>query len=310
MEDTPCFSPCVLKADSPCCGSAYTGSLSKRRTLGLSDSPHHARLLPCEGTEHPLEAMLVCPGAEEQCRPLLRQAQIQGGSGAVGTAHGPYVNTGEMLSSAGGGGGSCQSGEVWALLVCRVGVGGGRGRGWELWVSSSGPASWPLPASSSALLHVATPPRDSPPLPLWPPAPPWLCPPAPLWLPFPVAVLPLPPGHPIPSPIPVHPPNPATCPSFLSPAPAHISLSPQGTDSESEDAPPQHSFVNHYMSDPTYYNSWKRRAPGGRAPHRYEAVAGSEAGPHLHTVVTTQSAVFAPTGPGARTPLTGFSSFV
>ncbi|XP_032728664.1 protein sidekick-1 [Lontra canadensis] len=84
----------------------------------------------------------------------------------------------------------------------------------------------------------------------------------------------------------------------------------EDTDAESEDAPPQHSFVNHYMSDPTYYNSWKRRAPGGRAPHRYEAVAGSEAGPHLHTVVTTQSAVFAPTGPGARTPLTGFSSFV
>uniref|UniRef100_A0A480HMG9 Protein sidekick-1 isoform 1 n=1 Tax=Sus scrofa TaxID=9823 RepID=A0A480HMG9_PIG len=27
----------------------------------------------------------------------------------------------------------------------------------------------------------------------------------------------------------------------------------EGTDSESEDAPPQHSFVNHYMSDPTYY---------------------------------------------------------
>lgn len=85
---------------------------------------------------------------------------------------------------------------------------------------------------------------------------------------------------------------------------------PQGTDSESEDAPPQHSFVNHYLSDPTYYNSWKRQAPGGRAaPHRYEAVAGGE-GPLLHTVVTTQSAVFAPAAPGARTPLTGFSSFV
>lgn len=79
---------------------------------------------------------------------------------------------------------------------------------------------------------------------------------------------------------------------------------PQGTDSESEDVPPQHSFVNHYLSDPTYYNSWKRRAP-----HRYEAVAGGE-GPQLHTVVTTQSAVFAPAGPGARTALTGFSSFV
>lgn len=121
----------------------------------------------------------------------------------------------------------------------------------------------------------------------------------------PVAVFPLPPGHPIPSCPP--------CPQWLSSpsrVPAHTLLSPQGTDSESEDVPPQHSFVNHYMSDPTYYNSWKRRAPGGRAPHRYEAVAGGEAGPHLHTVVTTQSAVFAPAGPGARTPLTGFSSFV
>ncbi|XP_054992318.1 protein sidekick-1 isoform X1 [Sorex araneus] len=76
------------------------------------------------------------------------------------------------------------------------------------------------------------------------------------------------------------------------------------TDSDYEDAPPQRSFVNHYMSDPSYYNSWKRQAP-----HRYEAVAG-EAGPPLHTVVTTQSAVFTPTGPGSRTPLTGFSSFV
>ena len=83
---------------------------------------------------------------------------------------------------------------------------------------------------------------------------------------------------------------------------------PQGTDSESEDAPPQHSFVNHYMSDPTYYNSWKRRA--GAAPHRYEAVAGAEAGPAPHAVVTTQSAVFAPAARGARTPRTGFSSFV
>ncbi|XP_055266376.1 protein sidekick-1 isoform X2 [Moschus berezovskii] len=80
------------------------------------------------------------------------------------------------------------------------------------------------------------------------------------------------------------------------------------TDSESEDAPPQHSFVNHYLSDPTYYNSWKRRA--GAAPHRYEAVAGAEAGPAPRAVVTTQSAVFAPTARGARTPLTGFSSFV
>ncbi|XP_069425693.1 protein sidekick-1 [Ovis canadensis] len=80
------------------------------------------------------------------------------------------------------------------------------------------------------------------------------------------------------------------------------------TDSESEDAPRPHSFVNHYLSDPTYYNSWKRRA--GAAPHRYAAVAGAEAGPAPRAVVTTQSAVFAPAARGARTPLTGFSSFV
>lgn len=92
-----------------------------------------------------------------------------------------------------------------------------------------------------------------------------------------------------------------------------LSRSPQATDSDYEDALPKHSFVNHYMSDPTYYNSWKRRAQGrAPAPHRYEVVAGSEAGAQLHPVITTQSAggVYTPAGPGARTPLTGFSSFV
>ncbi|XP_063127931.1 protein sidekick-1 isoform X2 [Rattus norvegicus] len=85
----------------------------------------------------------------------------------------------------------------------------------------------------------------------------------------------------------------------------------EASDSDYEEALPKHSFVNHYMSDPTYYNSWKRRPPAA-APHRYEAVAGAEAGPHLHTVITTQSAggVYTPAGPGARAPLTGFSSFV
>uniref|UniRef100_A0A2R8ME77 Sidekick cell adhesion molecule 1 n=1 Tax=Callithrix jacchus TaxID=9483 RepID=A0A2R8ME77_CALJA len=87
----------------------------------------------------------------------------------------------------------------------------------------------------------------------------------------------------------------------------------EATDSDYEEALPKHSFVNHYMSDPTYYNSWKRRAQGrAPAPHRYEAVAGAEAGAQLHPVITTQSAggVYTPAGPGARTPLTGFSSFV
>lgn len=92
-----------------------------------------------------------------------------------------------------------------------------------------------------------------------------------------------------------------------------LSPAPQATDSDYEDALPKHSFVNHYMSDPTYYNSWKRRAQGrAPAPHRYEAVAGAEAGAQLHPVITTQSAggVYTPAGSGARTPLTGFSSFV
>jgi protein sidekick len=71
----------------------------------------------------------------------------------------------------------------------------------------------------------------------------------------------------------------------------------------------KHSFVNHYMSDPTYYNSWKRRPPAA-APRRYETVAGAEGGPHLHPVITTQSAGGVYTPAGARAPLTGFSSFV
>ncbi|XP_048186046.1 protein sidekick-1 isoform X1 [Perognathus longimembris pacificus] len=84
----------------------------------------------------------------------------------------------------------------------------------------------------------------------------------------------------------------------------------EASDSDYEDAPPKHSFVNHYMSDPTYYNSWKRR-PAASAQHRYEAVAGAEAGAHLHPVITTQSAggVYTPAA-GPRAPLTGFSSFV
>ncbi|XP_007941083.1 protein sidekick-1 [Orycteropus afer afer] len=90
----------------------------------------------------------------------------------------------------------------------------------------------------------------------------------------------------------------------------------EATDSDYEDGPPRHSFVNHYMSDPTYYNSWKRRPPGAKAPapYRYEECAVGAPAPRLQPVVTTQSSggVYAPAGPqpGARAPLTGFSSFV
>ncbi|KAG8145732.1 hypothetical protein E2320_012236 [Naja naja] len=91
----------------------------------------------------------------------------------------------------------------------------------------------------------------------------------------------------------------------------------EGTDSDYEDELPKHSFVNHYMSDPSYYNSWKRQQKGTKhsTPYRYEERAASEAEPYFQTVITTQSSggVYTPTGqptPGSRTPVTGFSSFV
>ncbi|XP_042293989.1 protein sidekick-1 isoform X3 [Sceloporus undulatus] len=91
----------------------------------------------------------------------------------------------------------------------------------------------------------------------------------------------------------------------------------EATDSDYEDELPKHSFVNHYMSDPTYYNSWKRQQKGTKppTPYRYEECVTSEAEPYFQTVITTQSSggVYTPTGqpaPGSRTPVTGFSSFV
>ncbi|XP_034045142.1 protein sidekick-1-like isoform X2 [Thalassophryne amazonica] len=100
------------------------------------------------------------------------------------------------------------------------------------------------------------------------------------------------------------------------------------TDSDYEDEQPKHSFVNHYMSDPTYYNSWKRQPKGlkgVRAPFGYEECATADAEPYYQTVVTQHSTggAYTPTGqpahthvnpntnpPGSRTPVTGFSSFV
>jgi len=114
-------------------------------------------------------------------------------------------------------------------------------------------------------------------------------------------------------------------------------VSSQLTDSDYEDEQPKHSFVNHYMSDPTYYNSWKRQPkslkPAG-APFGYEECATADTEPFYQTVVTQHSAggAYTPTGqpalthananantntntntnpaPGSRTPVTGFSSFV
>ncbi|KAG5278462.1 hypothetical protein AALO_G00099230 [Alosa alosa] len=119
------------------------------------------------------------------------------------------------------------------------------------------------------------------------------------------------------------------------------------TDSDYEDEAPKHSFVNHYMSDPTYYNSWKRQPKGLKAassalvggvvstptpPFGYEeqrrgsgsngggvvvsSNGGSGGDGYYQTVVTQHSAggVYTPGGQpaatGTRTPVTGFSSFV
>uniref|UniRef100_A0A4W6FW39 Sidekick cell adhesion molecule 1 n=1 Tax=Lates calcarifer TaxID=8187 RepID=A0A4W6FW39_LATCA len=100
------------------------------------------------------------------------------------------------------------------------------------------------------------------------------------------------------------------------------------TDSDYEDEQPKHSFVNHYMSDPTYYNSWKRQPKGLKgisAPFGYEECATADTEPYYQTVVTQHSTggAYTPTGqpahthvnpntnpPGSRTPVTGFSSFV
>uniref|UniRef100_A0A9J8CL79 Sidekick cell adhesion molecule 1b n=1 Tax=Cyprinus carpio carpio TaxID=630221 RepID=A0A9J8CL79_CYPCA len=88
------------------------------------------------------------------------------------------------------------------------------------------------------------------------------------------------------------------------------------SDSDYEDEQPKHSFVNHYMSDPTYYNSWKRKPKGVKTGGGFEECAMTDAeGGYYQTVVTQHSVggVYTPTGqpaPGTRTPVTGFSSFV
>ncbi|RXN38929.1 sidekick-1 isoform X2 [Labeo rohita] len=88
------------------------------------------------------------------------------------------------------------------------------------------------------------------------------------------------------------------------------------SDSDYEDEQPKHSFVNHYMSDPTYYNSWKRQPKNVKTGGGYEECAMTDAeGGYYQTVVTQHSVggVYTPTGqpaPGTRTPVTGFSSFV
>ncbi|XP_054939521.1 protein sidekick-2-like, partial [Physeter macrocephalus] len=118
-----------------------------------------------------------------------------------------------------------------------------------------------------------------------------------------------------------------------------------GSDSEYEvDPSPQkaHSFVNHYISDPTYYNSWRRQQKGiSRAqqassytesgpgepdptalPSGSSAQQGSLFRPKASRTPTPQnppnppsqqSTLYRPPSslaPGSRAPIAGFSSFV
>ncbi|KAJ3614354.1 hypothetical protein NHX12_017928 [Muraenolepis orangiensis] len=71
-------------------------------------------------------------------------------------------------------------------------------------------------------------------------------------------------------------------------------------DRDYEDEQPKHSFVNHYMSDPTYFNSWKRGSLVTTWPFPYdegEADVVADGEPYYQTVETQHSAdgFFTPT---------------
>ncbi|XP_036422629.1 protein sidekick-1 isoform X2 [Colossoma macropomum] len=102
----------------------------------------------------------------------------------------------------------------------------------------------------------------------------------------------------------------------LTERPAELSES-EATDSDCEEEQIKHSFVNHYMSDPSYFNSWKRQQKGLKQTLAcaYEECASREGEGYYQTVVTQHSVggVYTPAGQpatGSRTPVTGFSSFV
>ncbi|XP_064439713.1 protein sidekick-2 isoform X1 [Mirounga angustirostris] len=131
--------------------------------------------------------------------------------------------------------------------------------------------------------------------------------------------------------------------SSLTEKPSEISDS-QGSDSEYEaDSTHQkaHSFVNHYISDPTYYNSWRRQQKGISRAQAYSYTESDSGEPDPNTVANSNSAqqgsLFRPKAsrtptpqnppnppsqqstlyrppssltPGSRAPIAGFSSFV
>ncbi|NXN87915.1 SDK2 protein, partial [Bombycilla garrulus] len=132
--------------------------------------------------------------------------------------------------------------------------------------------------------------------------------------------------------------------SSLTEKPSEVSDS-QGSDSEYEVEPGHqkaHSFVNHYISDPTYYNSWRRQQKGISRAQAYsytESDSGEPEHPPLsNSTSTQQGSLFRPKAsrtptpqtpgtapssqpgtlyrppsslaPGSRAPIAGFSSFV
>ncbi|MEQ2227838.1 Protein sidekick-2 [Ilyodon furcidens] len=70
----------------------------------------------------------------------------------------------------------------------------------------------------------------------------------------------------------------------LTEKPSEISDS-QGSDSEYEVDPNRqktHSFVNHYISDPTYYNSWRRQQKGISRAQAYSFTESESGDPEHH----------------------------
>ncbi|XP_064423550.1 protein sidekick-2 [Latimeria chalumnae] len=134
--------------------------------------------------------------------------------------------------------------------------------------------------------------------------------------------------------------------SSLTEKPSEVSDS-QGSDSEYEveqNRQKTHSFVNHYISDPTYYNSWRRQQKGLSRAQAYSYTESDSGDPdHFHLAnnnATLQGSLFRPKAnrtptpqqcqpppnppsqqntlyrppsslaPGSRAPIAGFSSFV
>uniref|UniRef100_G1KQC3 Sidekick cell adhesion molecule 2 n=1 Tax=Anolis carolinensis TaxID=28377 RepID=G1KQC3_ANOCA len=101
--------------------------------------------------------------------------------------------------------------------------------------------------------------------------------------------------------------------SSLTEKPSEISDS-QGSDSEYEveqNHQKAHSFVNHYISDPTYYNSWRRQQKGISRAQAYSYTESDSGDPDQCPI--QQSTLYRPPSslaPGSRAPIAGFSSFV